>query len=167
MTKRTKKVGITGKYGTRYGASLRKQVKKMEVSAAAPRWSEERMADRNCNRSPSTPGTHANSAERTPSSARLSVCETLLAVEVACGSAQRILASTPLVLAHCCTVADPNALSLHHTNTPQVSGSAAPAARPPPAAPTSSAPPPRLPPDQLSVVCAKSPRYKHVLRYTG
>lgn len=36
MTKRTKKVGITGKYGTRYGASLRKQVKKMEVSAAAP-----------------------------------------------------------------------------------------------------------------------------------
>jgi large subunit ribosomal protein L37Ae len=31
MTKRTKKVGITGKYGTRYGASLRKQVKKMEV----------------------------------------------------------------------------------------------------------------------------------------
>jgi len=28
MTKRTKKVGITGKYGTRYGASLRKQVKK-------------------------------------------------------------------------------------------------------------------------------------------
>jgi len=24
MTKRTKKVGITGKYGTRYGASLRK-----------------------------------------------------------------------------------------------------------------------------------------------
>lgn len=33
MTKRTKKVGITGKYGTRYGASLRKQVKKMEVRA--------------------------------------------------------------------------------------------------------------------------------------
>jgi hypothetical protein len=33
MTKRTKKVGITGKYGTRYGASLRKQVKKMEVCA--------------------------------------------------------------------------------------------------------------------------------------
>lgn len=31
MTKRTKKVGVTGKYGTRYGASLRKQVKKMEV----------------------------------------------------------------------------------------------------------------------------------------
>ncbi|KAH8083186.1 putative 60s ribosomal protein l37a [Filobasidium floriforme] len=32
MTKRTKKVGITGKYGTRYGASLRKTVKKMEIT---------------------------------------------------------------------------------------------------------------------------------------
>eukprot|EP00899_Mesostigma_viride_P026034 jgi/Mesvir1/6615/Mv25356-RA.1 len=32
MTKRTKKAGIVGKYGTRYGASLRKQVKKSEVS---------------------------------------------------------------------------------------------------------------------------------------
>merc|ERR1711970_1164338 len=32
MAKRTKKVGITGKYGTRYGASLRKVVKKMEVT---------------------------------------------------------------------------------------------------------------------------------------
>ncbi|KAJ1835174.1 60S ribosomal protein L43 [Coemansia sp. RSA 2711] len=30
--KRTKKVGITGKYGTRYGASLRKVVKKMEIT---------------------------------------------------------------------------------------------------------------------------------------
>ncbi|RCH90650.1 60S ribosomal protein L43 [Rhizopus azygosporus] len=30
--KRTKKVGITGKYGTRYGASLRKTVKKMEIT---------------------------------------------------------------------------------------------------------------------------------------
>ncbi|EKD18354.1 60S ribosomal protein L37a [Drepanopeziza brunnea f. sp. 'multigermtubi' MB_m1] len=35
MTKRTKKVGVTGKYGTRYGASLRKQVKKMEISQHA------------------------------------------------------------------------------------------------------------------------------------
>eukprot|EP00614_Pseudopedinella_elastica_P003932 CAMPEP_0172586240 /NCGR_PEP_ID=MMETSP1068-20121228/5606_1 /TAXON_ID=35684 /ORGANISM="Pseudopedinella elastica, Strain CCMP716" /LENGTH=93 /DNA_ID=CAMNT_0013380973 /DNA_START=137 /DNA_END=418 /DNA_ORIENTATION=+ len=32
MGKRTKKVGICGKYGTRYGASLRKVIKKMEVS---------------------------------------------------------------------------------------------------------------------------------------
>mmetsp|Transcript_121255 Transcript_121255/g.170551 ORF Transcript_121255/g.170551 Transcript_121255/m.170551 type:complete len:92 (-) Transcript_121255:55-330(-) len=32
MGKRTVKVGIVGKYGTRYGASLRKQVKKIEVS---------------------------------------------------------------------------------------------------------------------------------------
>ncbi|CAD5111201.1 DgyrCDS533 [Dimorphilus gyrociliatus] len=32
MAKRTKKVGIVGKYGTRYGASLRKKVKKMEIT---------------------------------------------------------------------------------------------------------------------------------------
>ncbi|XP_071802960.1 large ribosomal subunit protein eL43 [Asterias amurensis] len=32
MAKRTKKVGIVGKYGTRYGASLRKMVKKIEIS---------------------------------------------------------------------------------------------------------------------------------------
>ena len=32
MTKNTKKVGITGKYGTRYGSSLRKIIKKFEVS---------------------------------------------------------------------------------------------------------------------------------------
>lgn len=32
MGKRTKKVGITGKYGTRYGASLRKLLRKIEVS---------------------------------------------------------------------------------------------------------------------------------------
>ncbi|URD87875.1 60S ribosomal protein L37a, partial [Musa troglodytarum] len=31
-TKRTKKAGIVGKYGTRYGASLRKQIKKMEYA---------------------------------------------------------------------------------------------------------------------------------------
>jgi ribosomal protein L37AE/L43A len=35
MARHTKKVGVTGKYGTRYGASLRKQVKKMEVSQHA------------------------------------------------------------------------------------------------------------------------------------
>ncbi|KAJ3201594.1 60S ribosomal protein L43 [Entophlyctis luteolus] len=33
--KRTKKVGVTGKYGTRYGASLRKQVKKFEITQHA------------------------------------------------------------------------------------------------------------------------------------
>lgn len=32
QAKRTKKVGITGKYGTRYGASLRKMVKKIEIT---------------------------------------------------------------------------------------------------------------------------------------
>jgi len=30
--RRTKKVGICGKYGTRYGASLRKIIKKIEIS---------------------------------------------------------------------------------------------------------------------------------------
>merc|ERR1712003_233165 len=35
MAKRTKKVGITGKYGTRYGASLRKMIKKIEISQHA------------------------------------------------------------------------------------------------------------------------------------
>eukprot|EP00300_Choanocystis_sp_HF-7_P041375 c8086_g1_i1.p1 GENE.c8086_g1_i1~~c8086_g1_i1.p1 ORF type:complete len:101 (+),score=14.24 c8086_g1_i1:1-303(+) len=32
MAKRTKKAGIVGKYGTRYGASLRKQIKKIEIT---------------------------------------------------------------------------------------------------------------------------------------
>lgn len=35
VNKRTKKAGITGKYGVRYGASLRKTVKKMEISQHA------------------------------------------------------------------------------------------------------------------------------------
>ncbi|ETV87084.1 ribosomal protein L37a [Aphanomyces astaci] len=35
MGKRTKKVGICGKYGVRYGSSLRKVVKKIEVSQHA------------------------------------------------------------------------------------------------------------------------------------
>merc|ERR1712130_226771 len=35
MGKRTKKVGVVGKYGTRYGASLRKQIKKIEISQHA------------------------------------------------------------------------------------------------------------------------------------
>ncbi|ODQ68496.1 putative ribosomal protein, large subunit [Nadsonia fulvescens var. elongata DSM 6958] len=34
-TKRTKKVGITGKYGVRYGSSLRRQCKKLEIQQHA------------------------------------------------------------------------------------------------------------------------------------
>ena len=35
MTKRTKKVGVTGKYGTRYGGAIRKIVKKFELQQHA------------------------------------------------------------------------------------------------------------------------------------
>lgn len=35
QAKRTKKAGIVGKYGTRYGASLRKQIKKSDTSQHA------------------------------------------------------------------------------------------------------------------------------------
>lgn len=35
MTRRTKKVGIVGKYGTRYGATLRKRIKPYEISQRA------------------------------------------------------------------------------------------------------------------------------------
>merc|ERR1712108_16168 len=35
MAKRTKKMGIVGKYGTRYGAALRKQIKKIEITQHA------------------------------------------------------------------------------------------------------------------------------------
>ncbi|QHS76769.1 60S ribosomal eL43 domain-containing protein [Saccharomyces paradoxus] len=35
VAKRTKKVGITGKYGVRYGSSLRRQVKKLEIQQHA------------------------------------------------------------------------------------------------------------------------------------
>jgi len=35
MAKHTKKVGIVGKYGTRYGASLRKVVKKIEKKSTS------------------------------------------------------------------------------------------------------------------------------------
>ena len=35
MAKRTKKVGILGKYGTRYGMAQRKTIKKFEITQRA------------------------------------------------------------------------------------------------------------------------------------
>lgn len=35
MAKRTKKAGVTGKYGTRYGSAIRKIVKKFELQSHA------------------------------------------------------------------------------------------------------------------------------------
>lgn len=35
MSRRTKKVGISGRYGVRYGASLRRQARKLEEQAHA------------------------------------------------------------------------------------------------------------------------------------
>merc|ERR1711976_801715 len=35
MGKRTKKAGVVGKYGTRYGASIRKVIKKIEITQHA------------------------------------------------------------------------------------------------------------------------------------
>ncbi|KAL0219242.1 hypothetical protein P9112_004895 [Eukaryota sp. TZLM1-RC] len=35
MAKHTKKVGIVGKYGVRYGSSVRKQIKKAEITQHA------------------------------------------------------------------------------------------------------------------------------------
>jgi large subunit ribosomal protein L37Ae len=35
MAKRTKKVGILGKYGTRYGSAQRKTIKKFEITQRA------------------------------------------------------------------------------------------------------------------------------------
>ena len=35
MARHTKKLGVTGKYGTRYGAALRKVAKKIEISQRA------------------------------------------------------------------------------------------------------------------------------------
>jgi len=33
IAKRTKKIGIVGKYGTRYGSSIKKNIKKIEIQS--------------------------------------------------------------------------------------------------------------------------------------
>ncbi|KAL7718607.1 60S ribosomal protein L37a [Entamoeba marina] len=52
MARRTKKVGIVGKYGTRYGASLRKVIKKIEIAQhskySCPFCSKEAVRRTNC-----------------------------------------------------------------------------------------------------------------------
>ena len=88
MSKRTKKVGITGKYGTRYGASLRKQVKKIEVRRRGPRGRiasllaamQRAVLTRRSNRSRNTPGKaallHRLSCHRVRPQACISGCAT-------------------------------------------------------------------------------------------
>lgn len=72
----TKKVGITGKYGTRYGASLRKQVKKMEVGKTGYSLSDKDGLLMLRFRSHNTLATCASSAARMPSNALLSASGT-------------------------------------------------------------------------------------------
>jgi len=59
MAKRTVKVGITGKYGTRYGANLRKRVKKIEISKKAIFFRSSTMHPSYANTPSTTPSTSA------------------------------------------------------------------------------------------------------------